>query len=435
MTKTVLASLIVALLISVASADDWPQWRGPERTGVSREKGLLRSWPKDGPKLAWTFRDAGLGYSSVAVAKGVVYTLGSNTTLTDEVIIALDEKTGKELWQTKIGPLFTFKGNSWGDGPRSTPTVDGNFLYALGGHGDLVCVDVSKKGGEVWRKNLKRDLAGEMMTEWGFSESPLVDGNQLICSPGGSDGLLAAFNKRTGEVVWRTRSWREKAPYSSAVVAEIHGVRQYLQAGYSGGKQGASLAGVEAKTGKVLWSTQLFSGDSYSISPTPIVIENKVYVTNSNGCHLFAIDAKQNVTDLFSKKTHRRVKNNHGGVVYLKGHIYGHSDPQSWICQDIKTGEDTWIERVMLPCASGAIVASQDSIILFTDDGDVGLAAATNEFFKLVSSFSLPEKSKIANTRPSSRQGRLWTHPVIANGYLILRDNELIFAYDVSDKR
>src|ERR1051325_7821670 len=180
MKHGLLAVLCGGLIATIAAADDWPQFRGPERSGISKEKGLLRDWPKAGPKLAWTFKDAGLGFSSVAVVKGVVYTLGTDAKFTEEQIIAIDEKKGTELWRVKLGPLYTYKGNTYGDGPRSTPTVDGNFLYALGGEGQLVCVDVTQKGKEVWRKHLIKDLGGVMMDRYGVSESVLIDGKHLI---------------------------------------------------------------------------------------------------------------------------------------------------------------------------------------------------------------------------------------------------------------
>lgn len=187
------------LSVTVAVADDWPQFRGKNRDGISPEKGLLAKWPEGGPKLLWQNKDLGLGFSSVAVVKDTIYTLGTKGE--DEVVFALDAKTGKELWTAKIGPIFTFKGNVWGDGPRGTPTLDGNLLFALGGQGDLVALDVTKKGAELWRKNLINDFDGKMMTEWGYSESPLVDGDQVLVTPGGKKGLMVALDKKTGKLI------------------------------------------------------------------------------------------------------------------------------------------------------------------------------------------------------------------------------------------
>src|SRR5438132_17305 len=217
-------ALALGLLTLAAPAADWPQWRGPNRDGISKETGLLKSWPKDGPKLAWTFTSAGIGYSGPAVAAGQLYLTGGRNG--SEELFAIDTKTASEKWSVKIGPIFTFKGNIWGDGPRATPTVDGDRVYALGGQGDLVCVGADGK--EIWRKNMTRDLGGEVSQiggsldelAWGYTWSPLVDGDQLICVPGGAKGTLAALNKMTGAVTWRSQDFKEAAPYASPVVAE-----------------------------------------------------------------------------------------------------------------------------------------------------------------------------------------------------------------------
>ena len=236
-----------------AQADDWPQYRGPDRTDVSREKGLLQDWPKDGPQLVWTFQDAGVGYSGPAIVGNRLYTMGGRGA--DEYVIVLDVATGKEVWSQKLGPLFTFAVNTWGDGPRSTPTVDGDLLYALGGQGELVCLKLDK-GEVVWRKNLIKDFDGKDTKtdpDWGYAESPLVDGEQVICTPGGTKGTMLALDKTTGKPLWRSMELKDEATYGSAVVAEFGGVRQLVQSTYKGGEEGGGIAGVEAKTGKLLW--------------------------------------------------------------------------------------------------------------------------------------------------------------------------------------
>jgi outer membrane protein assembly factor BamB len=421
-------------------ADDWPQWRGPDRTGISKETGLLKAWPKGGPKLAWTFKNAGSGASSFAIVKNVLYTLGTRGD--SEIILALDATKGTELWDLKIGPIFNFKGNTWGVGPRSTPTVDGNYLYALGGTGNLVCVDLTKKQKQAtWSINLAKDLGGAMMEvggdDWGFSESPLIDGNLLICTPGGPQGTLAALDKTTGKVKWRSKELTNNAPYSSVIAADIHGKRQYIQMSYNNteGKEQGVVSGVDAASGKVLWSEILFKKSSYAMAPTPVVRGNQVYVTTGYGagCHLFEIDANQKATEKFAKKYFSKVKNTHGGVILIGDHIYGHSEPDAWICQDFNTGNVVWTERNELNCNSGAITAADGLLYLFTDKGEVGLVEPnpSPDGFKLISSFSLPERSNIPNKDKSSKSSKPWAHPVIANGLLYVRDHDLIFAYDV----
>ncbi|HEX3313265.1 MAG TPA: PQQ-binding-like beta-propeller repeat protein, partial [Gemmataceae bacterium] len=276
--KRLFALLFLVALVPALHADDWPQWRGPRRDGVSLEKGLLKKWPKEGPTIAWQFKNAGLGFSSFAVRDGKVYTLGSRDD--SEIVLVLDAATGKELWTAKIGPVVNAPENStWGDGPRSTPTLDGNLLYALGSQSDLVCVDLSKNGAEVWRKNLEKDFGGKLMTGWGYAESPLVDGAQLFVSPGGEKGSFIALDKKTGKQIWRCTDVKQTAPYSSAMPADFGGVHQYVQASYVAGT-GGFLNGIDAKTGKLLWQAQMFKKDSYLIAPTPIVTDKYVYDTS-----------------------------------------------------------------------------------------------------------------------------------------------------------
>jgi len=440
--KQALLALTAGILFgSFALADDWPQFRGPNRDGISNEKGLLKAWPKGGPKLAWTFKDAGLGHSSFAVVKGVLYTLGTDYDFKnhdkgakDEYVIAINEKDGKELWRFKLAPIYTTKGNSYGDGPRSTPTVNDNFLYALGGQGELICLDIANKPKEVWRKNLIKDFNGAVMTNYGYSESPLVDGDLVICTPGGANGTLLALNRRTGAVVWQTKAWTDKAPFSSVIAADIQGVRQYLQIGYDSAKTTGWLAGVEAKKGTVLWKEKIISADNEGASTSPIVKGNDVYVTSGfgGGCHLFAIDKKQNAAEQYAKKAQKRFKNTHGGVVLVDGHVYGHTEPGGWMCQDFKTGDEKWFNRDDLKCVSGALIVAEGLLYLYTDDGEVALVDASPAAFNLKSDFKIPQKSAIPPNRVTSRQSRIWAHPVIANGRLFVRDHEYIFAFDIS---
>ena len=442
MKSSTLAALCCLLIGSTARADDWPQFRGPDRTGVSAEKGLLTAWPKGGPALAWTFKDAGIGFSPVSVSKGVVYTLGTDHKFADEYVIALDEKTGKELWRAKIGPVAALQGNVWGDGPRSAPTVDGGFVYALGSQSELVCVDIAKKA-VVWQKNLIKDLGGKLMEAagypdgWGFSESPLIDGNFLICTPGGAKGTVAALDKTTGKIEWRSAGLTQNAPYTSPLVAEIHGVRQYIQTSYenANGKEAGFVSGIEAKTGKLLWSANIFKQSSYAIAATPIVKGDLVYATSGygGGCHLFEINKKNDTAiEQYAKKIFKKIKNTHGGVVLIGDHIYGHSEPGMWICQEMKIGNVEWDENVQLKGSSGSITAAEGKLYLYSDDGEVGLVDADPKAFNLVSSFTIPVRSKIPQELPRSRGSKTWAYPVIANGHLYLRDHEYIFAFKIT---
>lgn len=433
--RFLLTTISFGTLAFAVLAADWPQWRGPDRTNVSKETGLLAKWPEKGPPLAWTYSNLGLGFSTVAVAGDRVYTLGAHGDT--EYVIALDVKGGKpvEAWKAKVGPLFTFEGNVWGDGPRGTPTVDGKHLYALGGQGVLVCLETAN-GKEVWRKDLIKDLGGEMMTEWGYSESPLVDADLLICTPGGSKGTLAALKKATGEVVWRSTELKTKAPYSSIMPLEVGGVRQYVQTSYIDDVAGGIVQGVRAKDGKLLWTHPFFKGHSYAIAPTPIVHDGLVYVTAGYGagCHLLKLTPageEFKVADLYRGRALKAMKNTHGGVVLVDGHVYGHSEGQGWVCQKLQTGAVAWSERNRLETRSGAITAADGMLYLYTEDGQAGLIKASPMGWDEHGTFKIPQKSKLAAGRKTSQSSRVWSQPVIANGQLYLRDQEFLFCYNI----
>lgn len=433
-----LLSFAIFLVFAIPTfADDWPQWRGPQRDGVSKEKGLLQSWPKDGPPLLWTNESIGLGYSSPSIVGNKLFVLGAVEDTT--YLFCLNVEDGKEIWKTKIGPIFTFDGNTWGDGPRSSPTVDGDLVYALGGHGDLVCARISS-GELVWKLNYVKDLNGKMMTEWGFSESVLIDGQKLVCMPGGKDGTFAALDKKTGKVIWRSSGLKESATYASIMPATIEGVEQYVGLSYEGGGQGASAVGLNAKTGEVLWKILYNKGDSYSVAITPVIKGNLIYVEDGDGgsCHLLKVSKEGNaftVKDTYKRSSQRSMKNGHGGVVLVDGNVYGYSDRYGWVSQDFKTGKLNWESIQGLPVNStGSIIAADGQLYLYTDEGNVGLIEASPKGFDLKGKFSIPKKFD-NSSRPTSQRAGVWTHPVIANGRLYLRDQNYLFCYDIRAKK
>src|SRR5262245_58809728 len=256
---------------------DWPAWRGPDRTGASKETGLLKAWPKAGPKLLWTFAKAGNGYAGPAVVGGVVYAMGARGD--DEYALAVDAK-GKELWATKIGKVFDFKRNAWSRGPNATPTVDGDLVFALGSQGQLLCVNKTT-GKQVWTKDLPKELKGQVNDVgggepdigWGYCWSPLVDGDKLICTPGGPNGLFAALDKKTGKVLWRSKGVTAQATYSSPILSEAGGVRHYVYVTQEG------VVGVSAKDGSLLWQYERDDPFPNVVCPTPIIQGNFVYVS------------------------------------------------------------------------------------------------------------------------------------------------------------
>ena len=394
-------------------AADWPQWLGAQRDGLTSETGLLDSWPEGGPPSVWINRDVGLGYSGPTIVEGKIYLMGLRGGV--EQLIALDEASGDELWSTDLGPAYT---NDWGDGPRGTPTVDGERIYVLAAEGRLSCVDRST-GKVDWSIELVADLGGAIPV-WGYSESPLIDGDLVLVTPGGEQGAIVALDKNMGKVVWQSSDLDDGAHYSSLVVAMLHGKKQYVQL------LEKRLVGVDPSDGALLWEVP-WPG-RVAVIPTPIVQGNQIYVTTGYGvgCMLVEIDAENNAEVLYDNKV---MKNHHGGVVLLGAHIFGHSDSVGWVCQDFATGERVWRERSEL--GKGAIAyADGHFYCLSEDEGEVVLIAASPDSWEERGRFTLTPQ-----TEQRKPKGKVWTHPVIANGRLYLRDQELLQAFDVSAAR
>lgn len=406
-TLTLLSALLSLTALTTAAAD-WPQWRGADRTDLSPETGLLKSWPEGGPKRVWLFENAGHGYSGPAIAKGKFFTLGTRDG--NEILLVLDANTGKELWATKIGSVLK---NGWGDGPRGTPTVDGDRVYALSGPGDLVCVNVAD-GKILWQTNLT-ELGGEV-PGWGYCESVLVDGDRVVCTPGGSRGALAALDKLTGKLIWQSAEFTDGAHYSSIMPAEINGTRQYVQLVEK------NFVGISARDGKLLWKSDFPKGRT-AVIPTPIIRGNDVYVTAGYGagCKMVTIGPGNTVTTVYENTV---MKNHHGGVILVGDHLYGHSDGYAWVCQDFKTGEEVWGHRAF---RKGAM-AYADGLLYCLEEGSgtLVLAEASPKGWQEHGRFTLAPQTKIR-----SSSGRIWTHPVISNGKLYLRDQDLIYCYDI----
>jgi len=424
--------LLIAAIAELAAAD-WPQYRGPERNDVSAETGLLREWPAGGPKLVWTYSNAGVGYSGPAVVGQRYYTIGGRGDV--EHLIALDigrikDGAPTEAWAVALGKTFDFQGNKWSAGPSSTPTVDGELIFALGGMGDLVCVE-SASGKERWRKNLPKDLdaqvnpigGGPKGLGWGFTWSPLVDGERLICMPGGPKGTVAALEKRTGNVVWRSTELTDQAAYTSPIAAEIGGARQYVVLTNQG------LAGVAAANGKVLWRFVRKYGTEVVNSPT--VRGNFVYATvgAGQGCDLIRISQKDGAFSAESVYANKNMANHHANTVLVGEHIYGFSEGKGWVCQKFETGEIVWAERMKI--RSGSMTFADGHFVLYgEDDGTVAWIEASASGWKESGRFKIPQASK--QRKPS---GKIWTPPVISGGKLYLRDQDLLFCYNVEANR
>jgi outer membrane protein assembly factor BamB len=429
MASRILLAVFLAGLPLVIKAADWPQWRGPNRDGISKETGLLKKWPKGGPELVWSFDKAGSGYSSPAVVGGKLYTMGARDKT--EYVLALDSK-GQELWSAKIAPLFDFKGNSWSGGPNATPTVDGEMLYALGSQGELVCVDTSGK--ERWRKNLPKELGAEVNDigggpkgyGWGFSWSPLVDGEQLVCVPGGAQGLFAALNKKTGAVLWRSKEVTDPVTYSSPIQATIGGVKQYIQVTQEG------IVGVAAKNGDLLWYFKRDNPWGDVLCPTPICQGNLIYATaGKGGSTLIKVEPdgkKFKTTEVYAEKL---IANWHGGLVLVDKYLYGYHADREWACQSFAEGGDNkWDDQPRNALGAGSLIYADGRLYCLSQNKDgtgvAAMLAANPEKYSEINRFTLPRASAIRKDR-----GGVWTHPVISDGYLYLRDQELIFCHKV----
>lgn len=397
------------LLLSVASAAlaqsaaNWPQWRGPNRDGISKETGLLKQWPAEGPPLAWKANGAGRGYSSFAISNGKLYTMGVRGDR--EFVVAFDVATGKEAWATAHGSAFR---NDRGDGPRGTPTIDGDRVYALGGNGDLSALD-ARTGKIVWSKNILQEFGGSNII-WGISESPLVLGNKLLVNAGGPGASIVALNKANGSVIWKSQS--DKAGYSSAIPVEINGVTQVVFF------TGQRAVGLDSKDGRLLWEYERPSNRTANAA-TPIVRANRIFISSDYGTGGGVVEIKPDnkAEEIYFTKD---MKNHHSSSVLIGDHLYGFSS-SILTAMKFDTGELAWRDRSV---GKGSLVYADGHLYLLSENGVVGLVEATPTGYKEKGRFRIQQDSL-----PT------WAHPVVAGGTLYLRDQDTIYAYDVREKK
>jgi outer membrane protein assembly factor BamB len=405
--------VLLILVTSAAPGADWPQWRGPNRDAISEERGLLSAWPTQGPPLAWQVNGLGSGYSSVAIAGGKIFTLGQRKRGAELIALNLDD--GKELWATPVG----------GGGPNATPTVDGDRVYALGRDGDLLCAE-SVSGKEIWRKNFGRDFGGRMMSGWGYSESPLVDGDRLICTPGANKAVIVALDKRNGETVWASPMpdeaggrGRDGAGYSSVVVSQAGGIRQYVQL------TGRGLVSVAAEDGKPLWTYNRVANGTANI-PTPLVKDDYVFCSSGYGTGAALLKVVHSGAGLKAEEVYflsaNQMQNHHGGMILLGDYVYcGHGHNQGFpLCVELKTGKVAWRSTRGPGSGSAAIVCADGHLYFRYQNGIMALIEATPKEYRLKGSFKL-----------ASVKGQSWPHPVVAGGKLYLRDQDVLMCYDI----
>ncbi|WP_425398423.1 PQQ-binding-like beta-propeller repeat protein [Aeoliella sp.] len=412
-TRTCFALVVFALLVPTANAGeyDWPQWMGPNRDGLTKETGLLKEWPEDGPELAWMVRTVGFGYAGPSIADGKIFILGSVDGET--YLMALDENDqGKQLWAALIGEDFD---NGWGDGPRSTPTVDGDRVYAMAATGTLICCQVSD-GKELWRAKMQ-DMGGSIPT-WGYAESPLVDGDVVICTPGGPQGSVAALDKMTGSIKWQSEGVTDGAQYSSVVKAAPSDRQQYIQL------LEKRIFGLDPASGEVLWQQDDWPG-RVAVIPTPLTQGNQVYISSGYGVGCRLIELGSTGTDPTTVYDNKVIKSKHDGIVLLDNNLYGYSDGGGWTCQRLRDGKREWSEKGKL--GKGSIGYADGMLYCLAEkSGEVVLLDATTEGWQEHGRFTLSPQTEFRNPK-----GGIWCHPVIANGKLYLRDQELFFAFNV----
>lgn len=489
-------TLTITSLAAIAGTE-CPQWRGPNRDGVFPATGLLKKWPDEGPKLSWQTKGLGRGLSSLAITGGRIYTMGERQG--SQWLIALDLQSQKELWATKV--------SSKGDGPQCTPSVDGDLVYALSKDGELLCAKAAD-GAEAWRKSFKTDFGNPPTPGWGFAESPLVDGDKVVVTPGSKDFFMVALDKKTGALVWKTE-WAENgrghggAGYTGPVVSNAAGIRQYVT------MVGKGAIGVDAKDGKMLWHYDRVANGT-AVIPTPLVWDDYIFVSSGygTGAALLKIvkdEAKPateapkadapNIAELekklaelnaeIAKRREARSKtaegtpeyvkaneavqaikpdiakaedalnrargsqpaagsikiagspvnaeeqyfldastfqNHHGGMVRIGDYIYagkGHNNGFP-ICLEWKTGKVTWSQLRGPGKESAAVIAADGGLYFRYQDGMMALVAASPQGYSQQGAFKLPHID-----------GPSWSHPVVYDGQLYLRDQDALMCYDV----
>jgi outer membrane protein assembly factor BamB len=394
---------VVLLGVSALQAADWPQWQGPDRTRVSKETGLLKEWPASGPRLVWTATRLGSGYGSMAVVGDRVFVQGARGGRS--VVIALNRLDGKELWSKPLGASVA---DDRGPGPRGTPTVDGDRLYALTEGGDLA--SLTTDGTVVWQRNILRDFGGRQL-QWLISESPLVDGPHVVVSPGGPGAGMVKLDKMTGKTVWTTKDLSDPAGYSSIIAADVQGVRTYMTFTAAAG------IGVRASDGKLMFRYSKAANGTANIT-TPIFFNDKVFFTSAYGTGGGLLNLTVKNGEVTAKEVYFTLdmKNHHGGVVLIDGHLYGFND-SILNCLDFGTGKVVWRDRSV---GKGSVTFADGNLYIQGENNVVGLAEATPSGYREKGRFNIPDKGL-----PS------WAHPVISGGRLYVRNQDTLLVYDI----
>jgi len=410
---SILIFIIGLLITSQSIADDWPQWRGSERNGVSPETDLLKSWPEDGPSLVWSKEDLGKGFSSVSIAKGRLYITGIFDK--EEKLTALD-LDGNIQWQTTYGPIWE---DSFSEA-RSAPTVDGDQIYVISGMGKLVCFEAAL-GKIKWSADTVEEFDGEYHS-WGIAESPLIVDNKVICSPGGRKASVVAFDKNSGELIWQTKTLSEMANYCSPALINRGGKKIIAT------QLEKSFVGINAEDGSVLWQDNYedYQDDATDINiVTPIYYDGQIYVTSGYDDGGAMFDLSEDGTKVTRKWVDQTLDVHHGGIVRVGDYIYGSNwdgnKDGNWVCLDWNSGkvmyEEKWINKGSVITADGMLYCYEEK------KGNLALVKANPEKFEKVSSFKVP-----------LGKGPHWGHPSISDGRLYVRHGDALMVYDIKAK-
>lgn len=385
-----------------SEAAAWPRFHGPKGDNRSADAGLLQRWPEKGPRLVWSAEGIGYGYSGVSIAGGRVYTAGN---VGDRTVLTALDMAGKTLWQADVGPAW----DKEYPGTRATPTLDGDRLYYETPLGDVVCLETGR-GKRIWGLNILEQF-GSQHLRWGQAESLLVDGSQVICSPGGPHAVVA-LDKMTGKVIWKSPSAGDLAGYASPTLAERRGLRMILT------MTARAMIGVNADTGELLWRFEHVTPWDENIM-MPIYHDGHVFVsTMSTGSVLLRIKVDGKRASVEEVWRNDDLDNHHGGVLLEGGHLYGSSTSGQWMCLDWKTGRTVYQQRGV---GKGSLTWADGMLYTLGERGTMALVKATPEAHDVISRFRVPEGG----------EGPFWAHPVVCGGRLYLRHADRLFAYDV----
>ena len=391
-----------------AGAAEWPQFHGPRRDNLSDETGLLKQWPPDGPKRLWTAKGIGHGFSTVAIAGGLIYTTGNVGADTVITALSLD---GKTRWTARNGPACKHDR----PGTRSTPTLDGNRLYHENANGDLACLD-ARTGKPIWSVNILKKFRGRNTT-WGLSESPLIDGGNVICVPGGAGAGVVALDKMTGDTVWVCKETREKPGYASPIAIEFGGVRQIVT------MLQKSVVGVRADTGKLLWQQPHVAFADETVS-TPIFHDRFIFVSTLPPGSSQCIELRAESGGISAKRAwqSKALAVHHGDAVLVDGHVHGSNYRGKWLCLALETGE---VKHAAAGVGKGSLTYADGMLYTYSEKGGtVGLVPATPKGHRVTSRFRVP----VGGSGPA------WAHPVVCGGRLYLRHSDFLYCYDIKER-